>query len=142
MSETNGAVRIGVYVCQCGSNIAAIVDCKAVAEYAAGLIHVAVSRDYKYMCSDPGQDLLAKDIEEHKLNRIVIASCSPHLHERTFREATAKGGINPYFMTMVNIREQASWVHENKVQATRKAQHLVRAAVGGSGAEVDVGDRA
>lgn len=129
MSETNGAVRVGVYICYCGSNIGAVVDCKAVAEYAAGLGHVAVSRDYKYMCSDPGQDMLQKDIQEHKLNRIVIASCSPHLHERTFREATAKGGLNPYYMTMVNIREHDSWVHTDKAAATEKAKDLVRAAV-------------
>jgi heterodisulfide reductase subunit A len=129
MSETNGAVRVGVYICYCGSNIGAVVDCKGVAEYAAGLAHVAVSRDYKYMCSDPGQEMLQKDIAEHKLNRIVIASCSPHLHERTFREATAKGGLNPYFMTMVNIREHDSWVHTDKAAATEKAKDLVRAAV-------------
>ncbi|MGE5568627.1 MAG: CoB--CoM heterodisulfide reductase iron-sulfur subunit A family protein [Rhodospirillales bacterium] len=129
MHESNGAVRVGVYVCHCGSNIGAIVDCKAVAEYAAGLAHVAVARDYKYMCSDPGQDLIQKDIEEHKLNRIVVASCSPHLHENTFRTATAKGGLNPYYMTMVNIREHDSWVHTDRAAATAKAKDLVRAAV-------------
>jgi len=129
MPETNGAIRVGVYICHCGSNIAAIVDCKAVAEYASGLLHVAVSRDYKYMCSDPGQDLLQKDIQEHKLNRIVVASCSPHLHENTFRTATAKGGINPYYMTMVNIREHDSWVHTDHAAATDKAKDLVRAAI-------------
>lgn len=129
MPEPNGAVRVGVYVCHCGSNIGAIVDCKAVAEYAAGLVHVAVSRDYKYMCSDPGQELIQKDIQEHKLNRIVVASCSPHLHEHTFRVAVAKGGLNPYFMTMVNIREHDSWVHTDRAAATVKAKDLVRAAI-------------
>jgi heterodisulfide reductase subunit A len=129
MPETNGAVRVGVYVCHCGSNIAGIVDCKAVTEYAAGLIHVAVSRDYKYMCSDPGQDVIKKDIEEHNLNRIVVASCSPHLHEHTFRQATARGGLNPYYMTMVNIREHDSWVHTDRQAATEKAKDLVRAAI-------------
>ena len=80
------------------------------AEYASSLIHVVVSRNYKYMCSDPGQDLIRNDIQEHKLNRIVVAACSPHLHEHTFRVATANGGLNPYYMAMVNIREQDSWV--------------------------------
>jgi heterodisulfide reductase subunit A len=129
MPETNGTVRIGVYVCHCGSNIGGIVDCKAVMEYAATLPQVAVARDYKYMCSDPGQDLIANDIRDHKLNRIVVASCSPHLHEHTFRTATAKGGLNPFLLQMVNIREHDSWVHTDKPAATTKAKDLVRAAV-------------
>lgn len=129
MSETNGSVRIGVYVCHCGANIGSVVDCKAVAEYAAGLLGVAVSRDYKYMCSDPGQDLIRQDVQEHGLNRIVIASCSPHLHEHTFRTATEKAGLNPFFMHMVNIREHDSWVHEDRASATAKAIDMVRAAV-------------
>ncbi|HUK16043.1 MAG TPA: CoB--CoM heterodisulfide reductase iron-sulfur subunit A family protein, partial [Bryobacteraceae bacterium] len=122
-------VRIGVYTCHCGSNIAATVDVKAVAEFAATLPNVVLSRDYKYMCSDPGQDLIRQDIRSHALNRIVVASCSPHLHEHTFRTALKVGGLNPFYFHMVNIREQASWVHENRVQATRKAKDLVRAAV-------------
>ena len=129
MSSPNGPVRIGVYICHCGTNIAAVVDVKALARYAASLPRVAVSREYKYMCSDPGQDLMAKDIAEHGLNRVVVASCSPHLHEHTFRTALAKGGLNPFYLQMVNIREHASWVHEDKKAATRKAQDLVRAAV-------------
>jgi heterodisulfide reductase subunit A2 len=129
MSDANGAVRIGVYVCHCGTNIAGIVDCKDVAEYAAGLLHVAVSRDYKYLCSDPGQELIRQDIREHKLNRIVVASCSPHLHEHTFRTAVAEGGLNPYYMHMVNIREHDSWVHLDRVSATTKAKDMVRAGV-------------
>jgi heterodisulfide reductase subunit A2 len=129
MSGRNGSVRIGVYVCHCGSNIAAVVDCRGVAEYAGGMPQVAVARDYKYMCSDPGQDLLAEDIRKLKLNRIVVASCSPHLHERTFRAAVAKGGLNPFLMQMVNIREQDSWVHTDRQAATEKAKDLVRAAV-------------
>jgi heterodisulfide reductase subunit A len=129
MPESNAAVRVGVYVCHCGSNIAGIVDCKAVAEYAAGLAHVVVSRDYKYMCSEPGQELIRTDIQEHQLNRIVVASCSPHLHEHTFRVATANGGLNPYYMAMVNIREQDSWVHTDKAAATHKAKDLVSASV-------------
>ena len=122
-------IRTGVYTCHCGSNIAATVDVKAVAEYAAKLPNVVVSRDYKYMCSDPGQDLIKQDIREHKLNRIVVASCSPHLHEHTFRTALAKGGLNEFFFQMVNIREQDSWVHVDKPAATAKAIDLIRAAV-------------
>ncbi len=129
MPEQNGAIRIGVYTCHCGTNIAGIVDVKALAKYAASLPRVAVSRDYKYMCSDPGQDLIRQDIQEHKLNRIVVASCSPHLHEHTFRNATQSGGLNPFYLQMVNIREHDSWVHDNKAAATRKAMDLVRAAV-------------
>ncbi len=124
-----GTIRIGVYTCHCGTNIAATVDVKSLAEYAATLPNVALSRDYKYMCSDPGQDLIRQDIREHALNRIVVASCSPHLHEHTFRTALKVGGLNPFYFHMVNIREQASWVHTNRAQATRKAKDLVRAAV-------------
>src|ERR1035441_8734882 len=85
MPDPNGSVRIGVYTCHCGTNIAATVDVQALAEYAASLPNVVVSRAYKYMCSEPGQDLIRQDIREHQLNRIVVASCSPHLHEHTFR---------------------------------------------------------
>jgi heterodisulfide reductase subunit A len=122
-------VRIGVYVCHCGSNIAGVVDVKAVAEYAAALPHVVVARDYKYMCSDPGQELIQQDIRELRLNRVVVASCSPLLHEHTFRVATEKGGLNPFFFHLVNIREHDSWVHEKGAAATTKAKDLVRAAV-------------
>jgi heterodisulfide reductase subunit A len=90
---------------------------------------VVLSRDYKYMCADPGQDLIKKDIEEHRLDRIVVASCSPCLHEKTFRKATREGGINPYYFQMVNIREHDSWVHTDRTAATDKAHDLVRAAV-------------
>ena len=129
MSDPKGPVRIGVYTCHCGTNIAATVDVKALAEFAGTLPNVVLSRDYKYMCSDPGQDLIRHDIRDHQLNRIVVASCSPHLHEHTFRTALKVGGLNPFFFHMVNIREQASWVHENRAQATRKAKDLVCAAV-------------
>ena len=129
MSNSNGTVRIGVYICHCGSNIGSVVNCPAVAEYAAGLPHVAVSRDYKYMCSDPGQELIIQDIREHKLDRVVVASCSPLLHEHTFREALAHAGLNSFFLQMVNIREHDSWVHSDHAAATAKAQDLVRAAV-------------
>ena len=128
MSKSNGDIRIGVYVCHCGTNIAAVVDVKALAAYGATLPNVVVSREYKYLCSDPGQDLIRQDIVDRKLNRVVVASCSPHLHEQTFRNALATGGLNPFFLQMVNIREQDSWVTEDKKAATRKAQDLVRAA--------------
>ncbi len=125
----NGGVRTGFYVCHCGHNIANKVDVKAVAEYVATLPGVVVSREYKYMCSDPGQELIQQDIREHKLNRIVVASCSPLLHEHTFRVAVEKGGLNPFYFQMVNIRENVSWVHEDGAQATQKAKDLARAAV-------------
>ena len=128
MSKANGDIRIGVYVCHCGTNIAAVVDVKSLAAYGATLPNVVVSREYKYLCSDPGQDLIRQDIAERKLNRVVVASCSPHLHEQTFRNALETGGLNPFYLQMVNIREQDSWVTEDKKAATRKAQDLVRAA--------------
>ncbi|MDR7436029.1 MAG: CoB--CoM heterodisulfide reductase iron-sulfur subunit A family protein [Armatimonadota bacterium] len=125
----NGTPRIGVYICHCGTNIAGTVDVHALREYAARLPHVVVARDYKYMCSDPGQALIREDIRAHNLTRIVVASCSPLLHEHTFRKATAEGGLNPFYFQMVNIREHASWVHEDKEAATEKAKDLIRAAV-------------
>ncbi len=121
--------RIGVYICHCGWNIAKTVDVKAVAETAAKFSGVVLSREYKYMCSDPGQEMIQKDIKEHRLNRIVVASCSPLLHEHTFRNAVQKGGLNPYYFQMVNIREHDSWVHEDRAGATQKAIDLTRAAV-------------
>jgi len=131
MPESNGhdAPRIGFYVCHCGHNIAGIVDVAAVAKFAGALPNVVVARDYKYMCSDPGQELITTDIRELKLNRIVVASCSPLLHEHTFRVATEKGGLNPFYFQMVNIRENVSWVSDDGKAATVKACDLVRAAV-------------
>jgi heterodisulfide reductase subunit A len=129
MSKGNGEIRIGCYICHCGVNIAAMVDVKALAEYAASMPGVVISREYKYMCSDPGQELIQQDIREHKLNRIIVASCSPLLHERTFRTAVEKGGLNPFFFQMVNIREHDSWVHTDKAAATEKARALMRAAI-------------
>jgi len=122
-------IRIGFYVCHCGVNIAGTIDVKAVADYAAKLPNVVVARDYKYMCSDPGQELIQQDILEHRLNRIVVAACSPLLHESTFRGAISKAGINPYFFQMVNIREHNSWVHTDREAATHKAMAQVRAAI-------------
>ncbi len=123
-------VRIGVYVCHCGLNIAGTVDAEGVARYAGSLPHVVVSRDYRYMCSDPGQDLIKNDIKELGLNRVVVASCSPRLHEPTFRKACQDAGLNPYLYEHANIREHCSWPHAtDKKRATEKAMGLVRAAV-------------
>jgi heterodisulfide reductase subunit A len=121
--------KIGVYVCHCGANIAGIVDVAQVVEYAKDLPSVVVARDYKFMCSDPGQDLIKNDIREMGLNRVVVASCSPRLHEPTFRRTIASAGLNPYLLEMANIREQCAWVHEDKEKATVKAKALVSAAV-------------
>jgi heterodisulfide reductase subunit A len=121
--------RIGVYVCHCGANIAGTVDVARVTEYASGLPSVVVARDYKFMCSDPGQDLIRSDIKEQRLNRVVVASCSPRLHESTFRRTLESAGLNPYLFEMANIREQCAWVHVDKEMATEKARALVGAAV-------------
>jgi heterodisulfide reductase subunit A len=130
MVPTNkGSPKIGVYVCHCGTNIAGMVDVEAVSEYAASLDNVCVSRHYAYMCSDPGQALIADDIHKEGLNRIVVASCSPLMHETTFRRACADAGLNPFLFQMTNIREHCSWVSEDPVAATEKAKALVSAAV-------------
>jgi heterodisulfide reductase subunit A len=121
--------RIGVYVCWCGSNIAKMVDVEAVAEEIGKMPNVVIAKNYKYMCSDPGQDLIVSDIKEHKLNRVVVSACSPRIHELTFRKALENAGLNPYLFEMANIREQVSWVHDDRTEATRKAKSLVRAAV-------------
>jgi len=123
-------VRIGVYVCHCGLNIAGSVDCEEVAKFAATLPHVILSKDNRYTCSDPGQELIKNDIKEHKLNRVVVASCSPRLHEPTFRRACEEAGLNKYLFEMANIREHCSWVHlYEKEKATEKAKDLVQMAV-------------
>ncbi len=126
--ETNGR-RIGVYVCYCGSNIAGMVDVEEVAEFAQDIPGVVVSRAYKYMCSEPGQELIKKDIRELGVDRVVEASCSPRMHEPTFRRALQDAGLNPYLLEMVNLREHCSWVHEDRLAATEKAKALVNAAV-------------
>ena len=123
-------IRTGVYVCHCGTNIAATVDVADVARFAGQLEDVAVARDYAYMCSDPGQDLIKQDIKEHGLNRVVVASCSPLMHEPTFRRACTEAGLNPFFCQMANIREHCSWVISDRNEATIKARSMVRAAVG------------
>ncbi len=123
------ASRIGVYICHCGINIAATVDSAAVAKFAAKLPHVVVSRDYIYMCSDPGQDMIKQDIQDFGLNRVVVASCSPLMHEPTFRTVVQEAGVNPYYFEMSNIREQCSWVHTDRGIGTEKAKELVAGTV-------------
>ncbi len=122
-------VKIGVYICHCGMNIFPKVDVEAVAEFAGRLDHVVVARDYKFMCSNPGQEYIIEDIRKNGLNRIVVASCSPRMHESTFRKACETAGINPHYFQMANIREQVAWVTENSEDATNKAKNLVAAAV-------------
>jgi heterodisulfide reductase subunit A len=122
--------RIGVYVCHCGLNIARTVDCEKVAAQGASLPGVVVSRDIQYACSEPGQQSMKDDIAEFGLDRVVIASCSPRLHEPTFRQMLESAGLNPYLLEMANLREQCSWVHMNEPEAaTQKAVDLVRMAV-------------
>lgn len=121
--------RIGVYICHCGHNILGTVDVPAVIEYAKGLPNVVHAREFQFMCSDPGQEFIKEDIAEYKLTRVVVASCSPLMHERTFRRAVAEAGMNPYLFDMANIREQVSWVHTDKEEATAKAKALVAGAV-------------
>ncbi len=128
--EASSGCRVGVYVCHCGLNIAAAVDCEAVAESAAQLPEVVVSRHDGYLCSEPGQNLIKKDIKEQGLDRVVVASCSPRLHEPTFRQCISEAGLNPYLLEMANLREQCSWVHSHdRSAATLKAKDLVRSAV-------------
>ncbi len=123
-------LRIGVYVCHCGLNIAQSVDCDGVAAEAAQLPDVSIAKGIGYACSEPGQREIREDIEEHDLNRIVVASCSPRLHEPTFRQMLQAAGLNPYLLEMANLREQCSWVHMNdKPAATAKAYDLVKMAI-------------
>lgn len=129
---TNLPEKIGVYVCHCGTNIAGVVDVVKVAEWAAeklGHRGVVIAREYKFMCSSLGQELIEKDIKELGLNRVVVAACSPHLHEKTFRTACANAGLNPYMCEMVSIREQVSWVHTDKEAATAKAMAMISGGV-------------
>ena len=124
--------RIGVYICHCGSNIAGVVNVAEVSKWASDNLAdkgVVVSRDYKFMCSSLGQELIQKDIKEQKLTRVVVAACSPHLHERTFRNACKGAGLNPYLCELVSVREQDSWVHTDKAAATAKAKAIVAGGV-------------
>jgi heterodisulfide reductase subunit A len=122
-------LRIGVFVCDCGSNIAGKVDTGAVREYAAGLPDVVVAVCNKYTCADPGQQEIQRAVYEHKLNRVVVASCSPASYEPIFRECIEGAGLNRYLLEMANIREHCSWVTEDTSSATRKAIDIVKVAV-------------
>ncbi|MCI0519712.1 MAG: CoB--CoM heterodisulfide reductase iron-sulfur subunit A family protein [Chloroflexi bacterium] len=127
-----GKEKIGVYVCHCGSNIAGTVDVEDVARWAGEKLKnhgVVVARDYKFMCSSLGQELIEKDIQEQGLTRVVVAACSPHLHEGTFRTACSKAGLNPYLCELVSIREQVSWVHNDRAAATAKSKAVVAGGV-------------
>jgi heterodisulfide reductase subunit A len=129
IATANGLPRIGVYVCHCGTNIAGRVDVEELVRFATGLPGVAVARTNKFMCSDPGQDVIRQDIHDLGLERVVVASCSPLLHEHTFRRAAAAAGMNPFHVQMANIREHVSWVTPDRGEATRKAKAAVSAAV-------------
>ena len=128
-SKTEGP-RIGVFVCQCGSNIASVINVNALTEYAKTLPNVAVARHYTYMCSEPGQSVIQGDVKAHMIDRVVIATCSPRMHEETFRKAVAEAGLNPYLAEIVNLREHVSWPHAHEPEkATEKAKALVRMGV-------------
>jgi heterodisulfide reductase subunit A len=127
---TSEDLRIGVYVCSCGSNIASVIDPAEVAEYSKSLPGVVWASTNLYMCGDPGQNAIKRDIVAHKLNRVVVAACSVRMHEPTFRACVAEAGLNPFLMEMANIREQDTWVHSHEPEAALlKAKELVAAAV-------------
>ncbi len=122
--------KVGVYVCHCGENIAGVVDCEAVRAFAEKLPGVTVARSYLFMCSDPGQEIIKKDIQDGLVDRVVVAACTPRTHEPIFRKALEAAGLNKYLLEMANIRDQDSWVHpHDKEGATEKAKQLVAAAV-------------
>jgi len=129
-NRSKETLRIGVFVCDCGLNIAGSIDTEAVRDYAATLPDVAVAVRNKYTCADPGQQEIKRHIQEYNLNRVVVASCSPRLHEPTFRNCVREAGLNPYLFEMANIREQCSWVHlYDREASTRKAKEIVKVAV-------------
>jgi heterodisulfide reductase subunit A len=121
--------KVGVYVCHCGTNIAGTVDVEDVATWSGEQPNVAVARDYKFMCSSLGQELVEQDIKELGLTRVVVAACSPHMHEKTFRGACERAGLNPYLFEMANIREFDSWVTDDREAATHKAKSLIKGAI-------------
>ena len=132
MTARHSQERVGVYVCHCGSNIAGTVDVEGLSRWAAQTLKeqgVVVARDYKFMCSSLGQELIEKDIRDLGLTRVVVAACSPHLHENTFRSAVRRAGLNPYLCELASIREQVSWVHTDKAAATAKARAVLAGAV-------------
>ena len=127
--KDEGQERVGVYVCHCGTNIAGVVDVADVSRWAGEQANVVIARDYKFMCSSLGQDLIEEDIKEHGLTRVVVAACSPHMHEKTFRNACQRAGLNPFLFEMANIREHDSWITTDKPAATQKAKSLIKGAV-------------
>lgn len=130
MSLANEEPRVGVFVCHCGVNIAAVVDVKKVVEETSKIPNVVVVKDYPFICSQPGQNLIIEEVENNKLNRVIVAACSPRMHEPTFQRAAAQAGLNPHLFEMANIREHDSWVHEKDPNAaTEKAIKLIEAAV-------------
>ena len=126
---TGEELRIGVFVCDCGSNIAGVVDTVAIRAYAETLPDVVVAVQNKYTCADPGQQEIQRTIYEHNLNRVVVASCSPASYEPIFRQCIEGAGVNPYLLEMANIREHCSWVTRDSKAATRKAKDIVKVAV-------------
>ena len=122
-------MRIGVYVCHCGRNISGIIDVEEVAGYASKIPGVVTAKDYRYMCSDPGQEMMKADIATHNLDRVVIAACSPSMHQPVFMSTASKSEMNPYRLERANIRENISWVNSDHIEATEKAKILVSAAV-------------
>jgi heterodisulfide reductase subunit A len=125
----NEEPRIGVYICECGINIGSTVDVPEMVRFAQGLPNVIVARSHRYTCSEAGQEMIKENIRELSLSRVVVASCSPRMHETTFQNAVASAGLNPYYFQMANIREHVSWVVEDVDQATAKAKRLVSAIV-------------
>ncbi|HLA86226.1 MAG TPA: 4Fe-4S binding protein [Thermoguttaceae bacterium] len=121
--------RIGVYVCRCGTDVASKIDVLAVAEFCRGLPGVVFARDHELMCSDSGREMIKRDVAEHRLNRIVVAACSPLLHEQTFRKAAVAAGLNPFLVQIANLREHVAWVTECPRKATEKAKAHLAAAV-------------
>ena len=129
-SGSGNDLRVGVFVCECGLNIAGSLDCEEVRKYAETLPDVAVSVLNKYTCADPGQNEIKRHIKEYDLNRVVVASCTPLMHEPTFRACVADAGMNPYLYEMVNLREHCSWVHlHDRKAATEKAKDMVKIGV-------------
>ncbi|UCG15452.1 MAG: CoB--CoM heterodisulfide reductase iron-sulfur subunit A family protein [Phycisphaerales bacterium] len=130
VNPTDDEIRVGVFICDCGLNIAGAVDCAAVTDYAETLPDVVCAVRNKYTCADPGQNKIKDAIQQHRLNRVVVASCTPRQHEPTFRQCVREAGLNPYLMEMANLREHCSWVHPGDWDgATRKAKDLVASAV-------------
>jgi len=118
--------KVGVFICHCGENIARTIDVDELTDEVEEMGGVVVSTDYKYVCSDPGQDLIKETIQKHDLSGVVVAACSPRMHEATFRRACSSAGLNPYLCEMANIREHCSWVHTDEEEATQKAIDMVR----------------